>query len=345
MSLSIKVNRVRRQIMRALTKNIGTSRSAGKLDRDQVKRILISRPNKRLGNLLMLTPLLQEIETTFPNASVDLFVRGGLANVLFEKYPNVSRIIGLPGKPFKQLPEYLGVWFTLRKHRYNLVINLQESSSSGRLSTTLAKSKNKSFGESDIVDGVQQQFAKAPVMNLRKYLTEIGTPAETSEIPFLDLRLTSDEKENGKKVLSQIFPDGRPVITIFTFATGAKMLSKEWWAGFYNGLQTRFPNHNILEVLPAENVSQIDFACPTYYSRDIREIGAVMAATEIFIGADSGIMHLASSVRVPVLGLFGVTWIEKYEAYNPGSRAVDTKIVSVEQCLDLTGEMLASGIR
>jgi hypothetical protein len=38
-----------------------------------------------------------------------------------------------------------------------------------------------------------------------------------------------------------------------------------------------------------ENVSQIAFK-PTFYSKDIREIGAVIANTEIFIGADSGII-------------------------------------------------------
>jgi ADP-heptose:LPS heptosyltransferase len=36
-----------------------------------------------------------------------------------------------------------------------------------------------------------------------------------------------------------------------------------------------------------------------FYSKDIREIGAVIANTEIFIGADSGIMHLASASLTP----------------------------------------------
>jgi heptosyltransferase III len=41
-------------------------------------RVLISRPNSRLGNLLMVTPLVQEIERLLPNAKIDLFVRGGV---------------------------------------------------------------------------------------------------------------------------------------------------------------------------------------------------------------------------------------------------------------------------
>jgi predicted Rossmann-fold nucleotide-binding protein len=59
-----------------------------------------------------------------------------------------------------------------------------------------------------------------------------------------------------------------------------------------------------LIVLPVENVSQIGFKAPTFYSKDVREIGALMANTEVFIGGDSGIMHLASASKVSTVGLF-----------------------------------------
>lgn len=52
---------------------------------------------------------------------------------------------------------------------------------------------------------------------------------------------------------------------------------------------------------------------------------AVKAASEVFVGADSGIMHLASSVHVPTLvGLFNVTDIDMYRPYNNLSEAIDT---------------------
>ena len=38
---------------------------------DDVKRILICRPNHRLGNLLLLSPLVQELESTLPNSEID----------------------------------------------------------------------------------------------------------------------------------------------------------------------------------------------------------------------------------------------------------------------------------
>jgi hypothetical protein len=65
----------------------------------------------------------------------------------------------------------------------------------------------------------------------------------------------------------------------------------------YDRLKAEYSNYNIIEVLPVENVSQIGFKAPTFYSKDVREIGALMANTEVFIGGDSGIMHLASASK------------------------------------------------
>ena len=66
---------------------------------------------------------------------------------------------------------------------------------------------------------------------------------------------------------------------------------------FIERLQTEFPQHNIIEVLPVQNVSKLSFKAPTFYSKDVREIASLIANTVVFIGADSGIMHLASALK------------------------------------------------
>ena len=77
--------------MVSLTRNIGKSQSGSNSipAKEEFRRILISRPNQRLGNLLLITPLIQELEETFPNAKIDLFVKGGLAPILFENYNSI----------------------------------------------------------------------------------------------------------------------------------------------------------------------------------------------------------------------------------------------------------------
>ena len=92
MKVSKKINSLRRQVMNSLTKNIGNSYPAAHLNSGvvpEINRILISRPNHRLGNQLLTTPLVQEVIDTFPSCKIDLFVKGGVANAVFENYENI----------------------------------------------------------------------------------------------------------------------------------------------------------------------------------------------------------------------------------------------------------------
>jgi ADP-heptose:LPS heptosyltransferase len=51
----------------------------------------------------------------------------------------------------------------------------------------------------------------------------------------------------------------------------------------------------------------------------------VIANTEVFIGADSGIMHLASASLTPTVGLFSITNENVYAPYNNNSIGINTE--------------------
>lgn len=342
MSFKSEINTIRRKITKSLTKNIGSN----KLDKNHdsnlkidFKNVLISRPNHRLGNLLMITPLVQEINTVFPDCKIDLFVKGNLAPVIFKNYLSVEKYIILPRKPFNELFKYIRVWYKIKQKKYDLVINIDKGSSSGRLSTQFANAKSKFFGElnEEIIQKHTdyKHMAKYPVYEFRHYLNQLGYPDQQKDVPTLNIKLNDSELQNAKIVLDQIVPNNKKTISIFTFATGDKCYSPEWWNPFYEKLQNTFPDYNIVEVLPVENVSQINFKAPSFYSKDIREIAAFIANTSIFIGADSGIMHLACASQTPVLGLFAVTNPEKYKPYGNGSIAIDTSTTSLESMIDI----------
>jgi ADP-heptose:LPS heptosyltransferase len=344
-SFKSRINNIRRNIMRSFTGNIGKNKSYDGLspvNRHDVKRILVVRPNNRLGNLLLITPLVQEIEATFPQCKVDLFVKGFLAPIIFKNYPNVESFIQLPKKPFEQLPQYLAGWARVKKRRYDIVINVVNSSSSGRLSVQFARSKYKFYGDSinDANDTEDPHIARYPVYNFRKFITLLGVTPNTGPVAPLSLKLSAQELAQGKKTLDELVPANKKTICIFTYATGTKCYPPTWWEPFYDALKNQYPDYNIIEVLPAENVSQIDFKAPSYYSKDVREIGAVMANTSLFIGADSGIMHLASAVQVPVIGLFSKNNISAYEPYGNGSIAIDTRTTIIEECVEVIKNVL-----
>lgn len=340
MSFSSRVNGIRRSIMHSLTKNIGRSDISRKIDwnSETIRRVLICRPNSRLGNQLLITPLVEEVSELFPNCKIDLFVRGGLAPILFENYKNVDRTIKLPKKPFKELIAYIKVWISLRKYHYDIVINVDKNSSSGRLSTQFTNARFKFFNDLD--EELQKEYtdynhiAKFPVYNFRKYLNQLGLNLPDRPIPLLDIKLGIDELANGKRVLDGIVSIEKKTISLYTFATRDKCYSEAWWAETYDRIKAEYAGvYNILEVLPIENVSQIGFKAPSFYSKDIREIGALIANTEIFIGADSGIMHLASASKAPTVGLFSVTNTDKYQPYGNDSIAVNTNITTTDDLI------------
>lgn len=331
MNFSKKINQLRRSLMHRITKNIGNSNLVGDSNCDakiEIKRILICRPNQRLGNLLLITPLVQELITTFPECKIDLLVKGFLAPTLFENYKNVNLIFQLPKRPFKHLIKYLQVWLSIKKQKYDIVINVDENSSSGRIATQFSNSKNKFFGGANKAIQVKQEndehIAKYPVYNFRSYLTQLGFEKNDSPIASLNLKLSPFEIAEGKKSLNSLVSKEKKTICLFTFATGDKCNSGLWWENFYERLKTEYPNYNIIEVLPIENVSQIAFKAPTFYSKDVRQIGSLIANTQLFIGTDSGIMHLSSSVFTPTLGLFSVSDLKKYSPYNNRSIGINT---------------------
>lgn len=324
--------------MRRMTNGIGLSRPARGTNftrKDDIKRILICRPNHRLGNLLLITPLLQEVIETFPLAKIDLFVKGGVAPTLFKNYTNINQIIQLPRRPWGSLWKYLGGWYAIRRNRYDLVINAVNHSASGRLSTKFANSKFKFFG--DIDENTRSRFpdhehmAKYPVYSFRRNLQTIGIKASESNVPLMDLKLSSDEIAAGKRTADDLVKNDKKIISVFTYATGDKCYSEAWWAVFYERLKREYKDYNIIEILPVENVSQISFQAPSFYSKDVREIGGLIANTEVFIGADSGMMHLSSASKTPTVGLFQKIDPRIYEPYNPGSVAIDTRISDCDE--------------
>lgn len=347
MQLKKGINHVRRILMHNLTQRIG----AGTLDTNilqgdipGVRRILISRPNSRLGNQLLTTPLIQEVEKIFPNCKIDLFVRSRITTIILENYTSINCIIRLPQKPFKEPINYIRIWFSLRKYQYDLVINVDPNSSSGRLSTIFSKARIKLFNNAvpELIEKYDDYYhiAKHPVYNLKHFILKQGIEANYTDIPPLSLRLTYTERRKGEEILRGIVKNGKKAICIYTFATGDKCYSKEWWKNLYELMVQKYGEmYNIVEILPVENVSQIDLV-PSFYSRDIREIASVIANTVVFVGADSGIMHLAVTAGIPVIGLFSVTGINQYKPYGNRNMAIDTNKTGTDGIIEAMSRVI-----
>ena len=156
-------------------------------------------------------------------------------------------------------------------------------------------------------------------------MKKLGYTPETDKFPFMDLKLSPQELSAGNQLLKELGADGSKTIALFTYAKGAKCYSEAWWSDFYERLQKELPGYQFVEVLPVENISHLSFRLPSFYSKDVREFGSFIANTALFIGADSGITHLASAVGTPTIALFSVTKEIKYRPYHNNSTSLNTR--------------------
>lgn len=349
MKILTKINIFRRKLTKLLTKNIGNTATNEKYDlvnKEEIKRILICRPNHRLGNQILITPIVKELEEVFPESKIDLFVKGNIASIIFKNYNSIDTIISLPKEHFKHIFKYILCWLQLRVKKYDLVINVVGYSSSGKLSTKFANSTYKYFGyctydtEQNLKKIDHTHIAKCPVYALRTYLSNLGITINKTKIPNLDLKLNNLELEEGKVALQKIINNNKKTICLFTYATGDKCYSELWWLEFYEALKAKYTNYNIIEILPVENISKINFKAPSFYSKDIRHICSFIANTSIFIGSDSGMMHLASASKTPTLGLFSVTNLDVYQPYYAKSKGINTNEMDTFKILDIVENIL-----
>jgi len=346
MSKLKNLNKIRRKFVRKFTKDVGKQSLPKPIkELQEIKRVLIVRPNHRLGNLLLITPMIQEVERLFPDVEIDILSKGTVSPFLFEQYHSIKSITQLPRRPFNALWDYIKKILSIRRH-HDMVINIEGNSSSGRLFTKFSNSKHKVY--CDLSESLQKQYvdsghiAKKPIYALRTYLAASGFDEFMNQkLPLLDIKLTRDELKKGKKLLDDIIKNDKPTIGIFTYATGSKCYSKTWWDTFYSRLQQTYAHqYNIVEILPVENVSQIDFKAPTYYSKDVREICAFINNIDLFIGADSGMMHLASASQTTTIGLFSRTKTSKYEPYGNKSVAIDTRTGTLNDWMLVINQVL-----
>ncbi|TPG46183.1 lipopolysaccharide heptosyltransferase family protein [Rhodanobacter glycinis] len=313
----------------------------GQLPTRGVHRVLICRPNHRLGNTVLISPLLAEIEALYPGAEIDLVSGGEAARMLFTNRFQVRQVFCLPRKIARHVWQTIALLRQLRHNSYDLAIDACNGSQSGRLLLGIVKARFK-LGFPDIRANAgslwhslswPDHLARRSVFLLRTaYAGKVDRPYET-----LNLRLSDDERQQAGKALTAVLGGtqqaaaGRPVIGIFANATGAKRYGETWWKEFVDALQAAQPNLLIVDVIAEHGQTQLGGDFASYYTRDLRRLASMIANMDGFISADCGVMHLAVASGTPTIGLFSVTSSSKYSPYGRSNTAIDTGSMSAAQ--------------
>ncbi|HUW54833.1 MAG TPA: glycosyltransferase family 9 protein [Rhodanobacter sp.] len=300
-----------------------------------IYRVVICRISLALGNTLLLTPLIQELEATWPGAEIDIVTRSPVGATVYGHYDNVNRVFQLPAHGVGHPRQWLGVMRGMRRTHYDLAIDPDPQSQTGRLFLRMAKATYKlGFSSPKKAGNVTHAVAvpedvlnngQRPVFLLRSAL---GRADPATGYPVPDIRLDHAESAWGRRALDRLFATPQPparrrrTIGIFANATGPKLLDRDWWLRFMKTLEASCPDCQLLEVIPMFGRSMLDSRYPAYYSSDLRKLASVLAALDAYISLDCGIMHLACAARVPTLGIFTTTNAAEWGPYGAGNHVV-----------------------
>ncbi|UJX45581.1 glycosyltransferase family 9 protein [Xanthobacter sp. YC-JY1] len=186
---------------------------------------------------------------------------------------------------------------------------------------------------------------------LARALSCLG-PIDLHDQANWDLSLDAAEIAAGSQAVAGL--GGAPVIAI---NMGGKAAQKDWgidnWRRLLTAIGRSRPDHGLLVVgarEDAERVQTVRDAWPGPVSNQCgtlspRESAAAIKGSRVFIGHDSGPLHLASAVRVPCVGLFGdFNRPRKWHPYVGDNRTLHdmrgVRAIAVEQVVSAVAELL-----
>ncbi|HEV8112157.1 MAG TPA: glycosyltransferase family 9 protein [Planctomycetota bacterium] len=343
--LRLGMNSVLRRCVRPFigTEEAGTS---------GVERILVCRLNRRLGNVLFLTPLLNALEAKFPRAKVDVLLGDASLAPLLGNRPNVGEVFGLEKWNYRKMGQLVGLLRRLRRAHYDLTIDPSVNSFSGRVACALVHAKARAgfeFPGQWLPLDHPVPLSKEHLHSARVPLAIVaglGTYPNAVFEARLDLRLSAQEREEGARELaSQLsaqnaWRSGERIIGFFTGARDAKAIPESWWTGWIAAMRERAPDVRLVQLVPPGAGANFP-GIPSIVCADYRLLGAMLANLSLFVSADTGPMHLASAARVPTVGLFNVTNPASYGPIGADDEAIVVTGVEPEQVAERALRRLA----
>ncbi|HVI53788.1 MAG TPA: glycosyltransferase family 9 protein [Luteibacter sp.] len=303
-----------------------------------ITRILVCRTSHSLGNSLLLTPLLAELERVYPGAEVDIVTQSPAGTDMYGSWPTVRNVMRLPSRFPPHLPWVLRILRDMRSTHYDLAIDPDPQSKTGRLLLRLAHARFKlgyvgSEKSGDVTHGVGTEGGVRHVAQVPVHLLRAAMHC-TQPVPFPrpNIRLTDIELANGRNKVANVLrqrwgtTDVRHVIGIFANATGAKRLPRDWWFAMLDRLELLLPEHAFIEFTPAEGASMLDDRYPTMFCSNLRRMASCNATLDGFVSVDSGPMHLAWTSGTPTFGIFTGTDIQEWGPYGENGYVIDNSM-------------------
>ena len=276
-----------------------------------------------IGDLVLTLPVFGVLKKEFPKASITVLA-GSEAGEILRADPSVSDILVYNKRA--TLLDKLKLILKLRSMAFDMAVDMRHSLfpilAGARYRTPIFKSPDREI------------HRKRKHLNI---LSAMGIPIADAPFPLLFNR---DDRLNVNSILNRkgIVPEDR----IIVIAPGAKSHMKRWKVeGFIDVCLRLSKEKNIRVAIIGDNTDKaisdniIAKSAGNAYdlsgSFNLRELAYFLSLSKLLITNDSAPLHIAGSVDLPVIAIFGPTDPEKYGPISPGS-IVLRKNISCSPC-------------
>jgi lipopolysaccharide heptosyltransferase III len=265
----------------------------------------------RIGDAVLSTGLLSYLIDRHPGARLTI-AAGPVAAPLFEAVPGLVRLIVVEKRRWAL--HWLPLYRAIALRRWDLVVDLRGSALAWLLRADARKVIAKGDGCGHRVRQLGHLFNLDPPPGPRLW--------------------TAPDHEHAAAAL---IPAGGPVLAI---GPAANWRGKQWRAGRFAELARRltaadglFPGariavlaakHERAQALPLLDAIPGNRLIDLVGGVDLLTAAAILQRCALFIGNDTGLMHIAAATGAPTLGLFGPSPIEKYAPWGDCTAAVRT---------------------
>ena len=270
----------------------------------------------RIGDAVLSSGLLKRLHEEVPNAAFTI-AAGPVSAPLFRDLPGLQRLIEIEKE--KGGGHWLKLWRQVRGRRWGLIVDMRGSGLSGMLNAR----KRAVFKRDDQAGPVHKVIEAARVLKLE----------EDPPSPWL---WVSDERQAQADKLLGL--DKHPEAPILAMGPAANWSGKAWPAERFAVAAAELldsdgpmPNGRLLLLGgpdDKETARTVKHAVPRPRvidltgGVDLLTAFAALKRARLYIGNDSGLMHMAAAAGVPTLGLFGPSDDRLYGPWGEHARAL-----------------------
>jgi len=266
----------------------------------------------RIGDAVLSTSILNYIKNKFPHTS--LYIATGIsASLLFKNFNNVKKTFILKKKFFKI--HWLKLWYQTFFNKWDIVIDLRGSVISYFLF------KKKKYVYKPINKNIHRLDELALLMK-KKYLPLPSIPVLKKDIKkiskdFLKLK-NSIAIGASANWPAKIWPS-KNFVKLIKMILKEKKFGKKKSIVFFGSSKDLKNTEKIIKHFKERRVKNF---CGKL---NLIEVAVYLKKCKIFIGNDSGLMHIASACGIPTLGLFGPSLESRYAPKGNNAHYIRTK--------------------